>query len=304
MAGNKLILVKNDSSHVTPANSTDWFTLPFTSASFTPDIQKAADNSVRTTRVEGAERITKMQETGSIDAELTYGVFDDLIASVFCNNWTADVLTSGGSVEQSFTAEEKRGNLTANQYIPHLVFIETMSLQADYSGESVSVSFGIKGGSPYEPAASSLVGTGTVSAETTKTKLIPSDIGILNVDGVAICVNSMSLTVTNTFIEVTCLTDIAPKAYRLGNKQKIEVTIDPELDDTTVAHYIKTLNNGTGTYVQEFVDPDDITKKYTLNLAEVGFASTIPAMTSADDLERMETTLTVQNTAATLTRIV
>ena len=157
MAQNKLILVKNAADHTTPANSTDWKTYPFTTASFTPEITKAEDKSVRPTRVEGAGRITKMTEGGSLEHEMSYSTFDDLIAAAWCNPWVANVLTSGGDVTQSFTAEETRGNLTANKFIPHLVFVETMSLDASYAGEEMSLKFGIKGGRP-ENAAGNIQG--------------------------------------------------------------------------------------------------------------------------------------------------
>ena len=133
--------------------------------------------------------------------------------------------------------------------------------------------------------------------------MIPSDVGFMKVDGVEICINTMSLTITNTLIEVSCLSDIAPKAYRLGKTQKIEIKIDPELDDATVGHFIKALNNQTGSFEQEFSNPDNPAEKYTLNLSEIGFVTSIPAMTNSEDLERMDTTLTVQNQAATLTRV-
>ena len=301
MSGNKLILVKNDANHNTPVNSANWFPIDFSTASFQPDIQKT-NIPTGTSRVESSSRITKMTESGSIEGDLVYGVFDDLIAAAFCNGWTANSLTSGGDVVQSFTAEEERGNLTANKFIPHSVFVETMSLSGDFAGESLSLSFGVKGSNPQEPQATSKVGTGTVSDDSIKTRLIPSDIGFLKVDGVTVCVNSFSLEVTNTLVEVACLTDTAPKEYRLGKKQKIELKIDPELDDVTVGHYIKSMNEGSASFTQEYIDPDDPANKYTLTLAEVGFTSTIPAMTSSDDLERMGSTMTVQNQAGTLVR--
>ncbi|MFH4263926.1 phage tail tube protein, partial [Acinetobacter baumannii] len=62
-----------------------------------------SSNSVVDSRFRQGGMATEAEITGSLEVELSIGLFDDFWSAVAMNNWASDVLNFGGNVRKTFT---------------------------------------------------------------------------------------------------------------------------------------------------------------------------------------------------------
>lgn len=76
----------------------------YTGESLAANIATTVSNEIRTNRMRSDLIRTSSEAGGGVDAEMSYGTFDDWIEAVLCGTWTADVIKNG-LVTRSFTLQ-------------------------------------------------------------------------------------------------------------------------------------------------------------------------------------------------------
>ncbi len=80
-----------------------WKTVRRVTDGLTENVTTETSSSVADTRFRQGGFATEAEITGSLEVELSIGLFDDFWSAVAMNNWASDVLNFGGNVRKTFT---------------------------------------------------------------------------------------------------------------------------------------------------------------------------------------------------------
>jgi len=169
----------------TPTNSSFWLRFPYTSESIGGEQDKRPSNIVTANRVIPGMTELRRSVGGSLESELRYGWFDDLILAAFCGDqWDADVVTLG-TTDYSFSIEKEFADLASGKSfsLSDGMVVDGMELNMSH-GDFVTVSFDFLG-SDEELSATSAVGTGTETEPSATSKSIAAALGFgsFSIDG-------------------------------------------------------------------------------------------------------------------------
>lgn len=179
--------------------------LPFTTTSLDAATTKEDSATILDSRLAQQGSITAIDYTGDIETEFRYGVFDDLLAGVAYNDWTANVLTFGGTKRNTLSVLRGYEDI-GNYHTFRGVHVNTFGLSIPQTG-IVTATFGLIG-------MGRTVANGTVPAgAVTKPTLPPtfSNISVtdLKIDGISevgvACVESFEFNWDNTAQTQRCL---------------------------------------------------------------------------------------------------
>lgn len=225
----------------TPANAT-WQATRFTGESLSATPVTTQSQEIRSDRMVSDLPKTNLTVGGGLDIELSMNTYDDLLEAALCGTWTADVLETG-LIDRSFSIEKEFADIGR--------FIQFSGMRVGQV--SLSMAFGsiITGaftfaGNGGDTSTSSLVGTGsTTAASTTEVVNASSDVGSIEIDGVAtnICINSITLDINNNLREQNCIGSDAPTDQNKGTSN-VTGTMEMYLDIDSFALYGTALTNG------------------------------------------------------------
>lgn len=111
---NRVAFVKESAWGTTPT-APAFETMRITSENFRPNKQTTRSNEIDASRNVRDELQVGRATEGTINFELSYGSFDDLIASVMFANWSSDSIKNGAGAGTSLTIERKV-NLPSGSY--------------------------------------------------------------------------------------------------------------------------------------------------------------------------------------------
>lgn len=197
--------IKELTPGVTPAVPVagDWKTARVTGNSLTPTPSTQVSDEVTEKRLSQGSVVTGLTIAGQLNAELSFGTFDDWLAALFYGDWVTDVL-SIGTKRQTFSVQ--KGYTDVNTY--HLfkgVHVATGAIEIPEEGK-VALTLGCQA-LDYEDATTSFV---TDPAEPTTTPFMSSlSVGDIKINGISMagdaCVSAMTMNIDNTVQLQRCL---------------------------------------------------------------------------------------------------
>lgn len=175
------------------------------------------------------------QTAGDINAELSYGSFDELLEAVLCGTWDTDAPIAGtdqlkaGTTRRSFTIERFFGDLESAQKPYHRftgVELNTLALQIT-ANAMVTATFGVLGQN-FATATGAISGATYASAATTSP--LDSFTGTLNENG--------SLIAVITEIQLNIENGLEAR-YVVGSKASIRPSIGRSNVSGTITAYFE-----------------------------------------------------------------
>jgi hypothetical protein len=197
--------IKESTPGVTPAapEEGDWKTARLTGNTLTPTPSTQASDETTTKRLSQGSAVTGLTIAGQLNAEFSFGTFDDWLAALFYGDWTENVL-SIGSTRHTFSVQ--KGYTDVNTY--HLfkgVHAATGAIEIPEEGK-VTLTIGCQA-LDYEDAETSFVKN---PAEPTATPFMSSlSVGNILVDDVSLvgqaCVSALTINIDNSVQLQRCL---------------------------------------------------------------------------------------------------
>lgn len=286
----------------TPVNGT-WQLARFTGESLSATVVTTQSNEIRSDRLISDMPKTNLTVGGGLDIELSATTYDDFIEAALCGTWASDVLKVG-VVDRSFSIEKEFADLSRFASFAGMR-VGQMSLSMAF-GAIITGSFTFAG-TGSDTATTSLVGTGSTTAATTTEVLnASSDVGTVKIDDVAtdICIQTITLDVTNNLRERGCIGNDAPSDQRKGTST-VTGTVEMYMDVDAWALYEKALAN---TAISLEYTVTDGVNSYTFLIPKAKLAGDTPTIDGLDTDVMFTATFTaladaVEGTNLKITRV-
>lgn len=181
-----------------------WKTVRRVTDSLTENVTTETSNSVADTRFRQGSTATEAEITGSLEVELSIGLFDDFWSAVALNNWDNDVLNFGGDVRKTFTFVKVYSDI--NQvFIYRGVRVNEASMSIATTGK-ITATFGLVG-TLFERTTTSPVVSPLPVPEAVLVSAL--NVGDLTVNGETVvgtaCMQSLELTINNNMEAIRCI---------------------------------------------------------------------------------------------------
>ena len=160
--------------------------------------------SVSDTRFRQGGMATEAEITGSLEVELSVGLFDDFWSAVAMNNWASDVLQFGGDVRKTFTFVKFHSDI-GQVFIYRGVRIGEASMSIATTGK-ITATFGLVGTGFERTAVNPVVAPLPVPEVVMVSALNVGDLTVNgeNIVGTA-CMQSLELNITNNLEAIRCI---------------------------------------------------------------------------------------------------
>lgn len=181
-----------------------WKTVRRVTDGLTENVTTETSTSVADTRFRQGGMATEAEITGSLEVELSIGLFDDFLSGVALNNWVSDVLNFGGDVRKTFTFVKVYSDI--NQvFIYRGVRINEFTMSIATTGK-ITATFGLMG-TLFERTTTSPVVNPLPIPETVLVSAL--NVGDLTVNGETVvgtaCMQSLELTINNNMEAIRCI---------------------------------------------------------------------------------------------------
>ncbi|ENU24193.1 hypothetical protein F993_01509 [Acinetobacter proteolyticus] len=181
-----------------------WKTIRRITDGLTENVTTEASNSIVDTRFRQGGMATEAEITGSLEVELSVGLFDDFWSAVAMNNWASDVLNFGGDVRKTFTFVKVYSDI--NQvFIYRGVRVNDASLSLATTGK-ITATFGLMG-TVFERTTTSPVTSPLPVPEAVLVSAL--NVGDLKVNGETVvgsaCMQTLELSINNNMEAIRCI---------------------------------------------------------------------------------------------------
>lgn len=263
--------------------TTGWKVLPYSSNTLNNSNELTESNTITDKRLKSAGIVTSGEVSGDIETELMFGVFDDLIAAGFWNNW------QNGSTGQPSTltiSDVRKSFAIAKDFTDINVYhvftgchVDTFKLDVTTS-DIIKATFGIKGLGYQQSTTTSFAKTPTPAPNGAKASGI--SIGTIKVNDadIGVCVEALSFEVNNQAQIQKCLGD---NIYG-GNLLPMQVTVNGTLNIaySLKAHQILENQRTGATISLEVPIKFSDTEKYVLKIPKMQVSGEIPSPSGTD----------------------
>lgn len=279
--------------------------LPFVSTSLDQTASRENSNTIIDSRIAAQGTITSVEVVGDIETEFRYGTYDELLAGVACNDWSANSLTFGGTVYKSFSFLRGYDDV-ANFHTFAGTRVNSWALSIPETGMVMST-FGLMGKSRTPSATAP---TGTITPPLLNPVLGSVSVGNILIDGESqvgtACISAFEFTWDNSTQVQRCL----------GNGLDIGALIPTSATGTgsfTMAwsvkagqdYYERQFTNATiGLEISLMENPNaegGNTNQYTLEIPQVEVTASLPSG-GKDEILQATFEFNVVNEAPILTR--
>lgn len=218
----RLYYAEEQTAEVLPTTPV-WKTVRRVSDSLTENVTTETSNSVADTRFRQGSTATEAEITGSLEVELSIGLFDDFWSAVALNNWANDVLNFGGDVRKTFTFVKVYSDI--NQvFIYRGVRVNEASMSIATTGK-ITATFSLVG-TLFERTTTSPVVSPLPMPEAVLVSAL--NVGDLTVNGETVvgtaCMQTLELTINNNMEAIRCI----------GSKKLTATTYLEKIVDITV----------------------------------------------------------------------
>ncbi len=181
-----------------------WKTVRRITDGLSESVTTEASASVSDTRFRQGGMATEAEITGSLEVELSVGLFDDFWSAVAMNNWASDVLQFGGDVRKTFTFVKFHSDI-GQVFIYRGVRIGEASMSIATTGK-ITATFGLVGTGFERTAVNPVVAPLPVPEVVMVSALNVGDLTVNgeNIVGTA-CMQSLELNITNNLEAIRCI---------------------------------------------------------------------------------------------------
>lgn len=253
----------------------------FTGESLHHKNNKVLSEEIRSDRQRSDDVLAGFDVDGNVDAECTYGNFDDWFQAVLGGTWTTNVLRNG-TVNRSFNLE--KGFMDIGKFISHRgVGINTLDLNIT-ARAIVKLSFGFMGSRGY-PTSASIAGTTAPTEPNANSPMSAGpdifllDSGGANIELGDVQTKEVRLNVNNNMR----LRDLATQYETddLGRGvQEITGSLNAYYKDNVVLDGF--IANAFFSLMFGFQDPNDATKSYRITLPRCKLSGDVPTISGND----------------------
>ena len=286
----------------TPVASALWKTLGHNSDSLTVKPVKTESARIRTDRMIQDQIKTHEENGGSVEFELSFADFDDMMEAAMCATWSTNVLTLG-TVDKAFTVEKEFSDLT-----PH--YIQIKGCRVDKLDLSFKFGEVVKGAVTFAGATSAngttgLVGAGSCAALSANPVMAANvDIDTVTIDGTSVAssgiiVNEISLSIANNLRPNYSLIAQAPSDQKKGTA-RVSGKLSAYCSVASWAIFTKMVSNADATL--SWVITDAAGKGYTFTLPKLKFGGSSPNIGGQDQDIMIEAEFLCVITKPTITR--
>ena len=181
-----------------------WKTVRRVTDGLSESVTTETSASVSDTRFRQGGMATEAEITGSLEVELSVGLFDDFWSAVAMNNWASDVLQFGGDVRKTFTFVKFHSDI-GQVFIYRGVRIGEASMSIATTGK-ITATFGLVGTGFERTAVNPVVAPLPVPEAV---MVSATNVGDLTVNGENIvgtaCMQSLELNITNNLEAIRCI---------------------------------------------------------------------------------------------------
>ena len=181
-----------------------WKTVRRITDGLSESVTTEASASVSDTRFRQGGMATEAEITGSLEVELSVGLFDDFWSAVAMNNWASDVLQFGGDVRKTSTFVKFHSDI-GQVFIYRGVRIGEASMSIATTGK-ITATFGLVGTGFERTAVNPVVAPLPVPEVVMVSALNVGDLTVNgeNIVGTA-CMQSLELNITNNLEAIRCI---------------------------------------------------------------------------------------------------
>lgn len=181
-----------------------WKTVRRITDGLSESVTTEASASVSDTRFRQGGMATEAEITGSLEVELSVGLFDDFWSAVAMNNWASDALQFGGDVRKTFTFVKFHSDI-GQVFIYRGVRIGEASMSIATTGK-ITATFGLVGTGFERTAVNPVVAPLPVPEVVMVSALNVGDLTVngKNTVGTA-CMQSLELNITNNLEAIRCI---------------------------------------------------------------------------------------------------
>ena len=181
-----------------------WKTVRRVTDGLSESVTTETSASVSDTRFRQGGMATEAEITGSLEVELSIGLFDDFWSAVAMNNWASDVLQFGGDVRKTFTFVKFHSDI-GQVFIYRGVRIGEASMSIATTGK-ITATFGLVGTGFERTAVNPVVAPLPVPEAVMVSALNVGDLTVNseNIVGTA-CMQSLELNITNNLEAIRCI---------------------------------------------------------------------------------------------------
>lgn len=181
-----------------------WKTVRRITDGLSESVTTEASASVSDTRFRQGGMATEAEITGSLEVELSVGLFDDFWSAVAMNEWASDVLQFGGDVRKTFTFVKFHSDI-GQVFIYRGVRIGEASMSIATTGK-ITATFGLVGTGFERTAVNPVVAPLPVPEVVMVSALNVGDLTVngKNTVGTA-CMQSLELNITNNLEAIRCI---------------------------------------------------------------------------------------------------
>lgn len=181
-----------------------WKTVRRVTDGLSESVTTETSASVSDTRFRQGGMATEAEITGSLEVELSVGLFDDFWSAVAMNGWAGDVLQFGGDVRKTFTFVKFHSDI-GQAFIYRGVRIGEASMSIATTGK-ITATFGLVGTGFERTASNPVVAPLPVPEAVMVSALNVGDLTVNseNIVGTA-CMQSLELNITNNLEAIRCI---------------------------------------------------------------------------------------------------
>lgn len=199
----RLYYAEEETPEILP-DSPVWKTVRRVTDGLSESVTTEASSSVADSRFRQGGMATEAEITGSLEVELSIGLFDDFWSAVAMNDWEGDVLKFGGDVRKTFTFVKVYEDI-GQIFIYRGIRISEASMSIATTGKITST-FGLVG-TMFERTTTNPV---TDPLPVPDAVLVSAlNVGDLKVNGETVvgtaCMQTLELSINNNFEAVRCI---------------------------------------------------------------------------------------------------
>lgn len=259
---------------------TGWKVLPYTSNTLNNNVELTDSETITDSRLKGSGLVTSGEVTGDIEAELMFGVFDDLLEGAFWGAWSGEApnVLSVSDKKKMFAITKDFTDINVNHLFT-ACHVNTFKLDINTS-DLIKVSFGFMG-LGYQSSKTASFAINPEQA-TVGAKGSGQSIGTILINGedVGVCVEALTFEIDNAVQVQKCLGD---NIYG-GNALPMRANITGSLNIAYSQKAYDILNNqvaGTTLSLEVPINFED-GKKYVLKVPKMQVSGEIPSPSATD----------------------
>ncbi|OTG78816.1 hypothetical protein B9T23_01735 [Acinetobacter terrae] len=279
-----------------------WKTVRRVTDGLSESVTTETSASVSDTRFRQSGMATEAEITGSLEVELSVGIFDDFWSAVAMNEWVGDVLQFGGDVRKTFTFVKFHSDI-GQVFIYRGVRIGEASMSIATTGK-ITATFGLVGTGFERTAVNPVVAPLPVPEVVMVSALNVGDLTVndQSIVGTA-CMQTLELNITNNLEAIRCIGNQKLSAQTYLEKM-VDITLSSQfIFGAQAAEYVDYVKS-RDTMPIEFSIEDSKGNGYAFEFPQLEVSEANHPDGGGEDTIMLDVSFNHINVSPTITRII